>query len=218
MRKLVLTLASVIFYMAFAEPLPKFNTEIGDLGELPGINFGFSNLFFNNFLHGFLPELFKQLNYVVFKDRTVKFKVSDLFDVYLRMFDASIPDTYYDINGTNVVLISANNTVGIHVLNSGVHLNTSYDLFLDPKILQDRGTVIGGYDNLTLNFVFGMKARPDDPRRFEVIISEANLDVKLRNIHLNLTNQNEFIKMFSNILTLIKPKIHSWPNMLNFED
>jgi hypothetical protein len=113
----------------------------------------------------------------------------------------------YNADKTKVELIEHNNTVGIHVSNSSLHFNVTYNMELDPNILSDIGHFSFGIDELSVNLIFGMKPRPSDPRRVIIEVAENNIDLDATLSYAKLNNTNDFGYVALKVLTVLRVPI-----------
>ena len=108
---------------------------------------------------------------------------------------------------TRADLYHSNNSFGFHIADSKINLTLLYDIFLDPPILDDIGSVNIGYDALNVDIIFGMGPDKDDPKKLAVKISESSFHVDPESVKIELKNVNDFNKMVITIINAILPPL-----------
>ena len=159
---------------------------------------------------GILPKIWDMINQqIIVKGKTISINIPGLFTVYFNILELRLSDVYYNTTSTNVNLIESNNTIGFHIDNSSIHFNLTYKLYLDPKLLEDSGKIEYGTDHFKMDLIFGMKPRPDDPKKMIITISENSLYFDTKFTFLNLTNVNNFGNFMMDIAKVFKLPIIS---------
>ena len=199
---IAIILVSLLTSGCSADPVVATDEFVRD-EKMFGIFIGFSETFWNNFIRGLLPKILEKLKETIFKSGTLKVDLKDLATIYFTVEGFQILQFTYDLNNTKVDLISSNNTMGLHISNSTVMANLTYDLDLDPAILSDKGEMILGYRNFSLDLVFGI-GDPQDPSKVKITVTTNNFNLNPSDIILNLNNTNDFDKMMMFIFNTTK--------------
>ena len=165
-----------------------------------------SNEFFNKFLKELLPSILKYLEREFKLGKTLELDLG-MMKIYVSWSEFSINEISYDITKTGVDLFAANNSLGFHIGNSNVNLTANYSLYVDPPILEDEGILKVGYNNLSIDIIFGMGPRKDDAKKLYVNLTESIFTLDPKNVYLKLNNTNDFDQLLITIVNTVQNSV-----------
>ena len=169
-----------------------------DLNDVPtcdgwGINVVLSDTFLNTFIRKLFPQILDVINdQIGIEGKTISFKVKELFDIHFTIDGFNITDIKYDERKTQVNLDEYKNEVGIQITNSSVHFNLTYKVELDPNIISDKGVMLFGFDQLSLDLRFIMLPLESDIKKLQIKVVKNKFTLDPANTYMNLTNENDY--------------------------
>lgn len=127
--------------------------------------------------------------------------------LYVSCSEFTINEISYDISKTGVDLFSANNSLGFHIIDSNVNLTANYSLFVDPPILEDDGILKVGYNNLSIDIIFGLQPLKENSSKLYVNITESIFTVDPKNVYLKLNNTNDFDQLLISVVNAVQSSV-----------
>jgi hypothetical protein len=172
----------------------------------PGITISFSEEFWNSLLKGIIPGILRTLQTSIFEGGTLEIKVKELLTIYGTSYGYVLHSFSYDDELTYVNLLSENNSIGIHIINSTLNASASYAFDIDPPIATDNGTMNFAFSGLDINTVFKI-GNSEDPKNVDVQVQYSEMVLSSNKTELTLNNTNDFNQMSIFIFNTIKPAL-----------
>jgi hypothetical protein len=174
------------------------------------VNAGFTMAINENFFNRLLKELLPAVFQLISKSFTLGSHYEldlDMFVVHLNSPKLSVNEISYNEDLTKFDTYSENNTIGFHIVDSKVNVSLDFDIFLDPPILDDKGTLEIGYDDLNIDVLVGMEESESSPGTLELNITESRFSVDPRKFYMKLDNENDFDKLLISVYSAISPAL-----------
>jgi hypothetical protein len=169
-----------------------------------GISMAINERFFNELLKDLLPALLKLVKQSFLLGKTFELDL-EMFRLYLVSPQIIVNEIDYDTDLTRFDTYSENNSFGFHIVDSNLNVTLNYDIFIDPPILDDRGTLAIGYNDLNINVILGMKEGENG--EFVIEVSESSFYVPAKSFYLDIDNENDFVSLYGTVVDAILPPV-----------